>query len=215
MSPLTLPLPVRRVGAVLAAVIALTAVSRAAAEAADLFAFNGRDLTGFTNQNHGNFSVQDGAIVVDHGTGWLRSDATFGDFQLLVEVRFDEPQANSGIFVRTGPTSHSDDNGWPDQGYQVQCMDTAGGEHPLGTLINYGGSDFDQVFDPAIIAAVIHPTGDWNLLDIICRGDRLAVRLNGTLITLVQGIARPTGHVGIQGEHGALHVRKFVVRALD
>jgi ankyrin repeat protein len=73
--------------------------------------FNGWNLDGWSIQNGGRFSVQDGILKLDGGTGWLRSDKTFADFKLVIEFRFLEEKANSGIFVRTGPTSKKDKNG--------------------------------------------------------------------------------------------------------
>ncbi|MGY8694353.1 MAG: 3-keto-disaccharide hydrolase, partial [Verrucomicrobiia bacterium] len=100
--------------------------------------FDGESLDGWEIQNGGKFSVADGVITIDRGTGWLRSAETYGDFKMTMEFRFLEANANSGIFVRTGPTSKDDDNGWPDNGYQIQCLDTLEGGNPLATMIPYG-----------------------------------------------------------------------------
>ena len=192
--------------------LSLTAPSGARAEHHQATAlFNGRDLTHWSIQNHGQFSVQDGLLHVNRGTGWLRSDKTYGDFTLTLEVRFEEARANSGIFIRTAPTSHADENGWPDQGFQIQCMDTAEGENPIGTLIEYGGGPFEELFNPATIAAALKPAGEWNTLVITCVGDRVTTRLNDTLILYVQGLPRPDGHIGIQGEKGLLSFRKIEI----
>ena len=78
--------------------------------------FNGRDLDGWEIVNGGRFTVEDGLLRVNRGTGWLRSRDTFGDFVLTMEFRFLEPGAMSGIFVRTAATSNDDENGWPNQG---------------------------------------------------------------------------------------------------
>ncbi len=173
--------------------------------------FNGRDLAGWEIVNGGRFSVEDGVLKIDRGTGWLRSDDEFRDFTLILELRFLEANANSGIFVRTGPTSKADENGWPDNGYQVQCMDTAEGANPIGAVIFYGASEFEQVFDRAVIADAKKPAGEWNRMEITCRGEHLAVRLNGTLIVLAQGILKPSGHVGLQAEHGPLEFRRIEI----
>ncbi len=173
--------------------------------------FNGKDLSNWSIQNHGQFSVQDGLLHVNRGTGWLRSDKTYGDFTLTLEVRFDEARANSGIFIRTAPTSHADENGWPDNGFQVQCMDTAEGENPIGALIEYGAGPFEELFNHATIAGALKPAGEWNTLEITCEGDRVTTHLNGTLILYAQGLSRPTGHIGIQGEKGLLCFRRIEI----
>jgi len=70
--------------------------------------FNGKDLSGWVIENEGQFSVRDGLLHVNRGTGWLRSIKQFTDITLTYEVRFLEAKANSGVFVRTAPTSHTD-----------------------------------------------------------------------------------------------------------
>lgn len=173
--------------------------------------FNGRDLSGWTIQNNGQFSVEDGVLRVNKGTGWLRSDESFSDFTLKMEFRFLEPKANSGIFVRTAPTSHADQNGWPDNGVQVQCMDTLEGDLHLGAMIPYGAPPFEWVSNRETLRKAYKPTGEWQTYEITCVGETLSVKLNGELITLAIGIKNPTGRIGIQGEHGRLEFRKIEV----
>ena len=105
------------------------------ATAEEIQLFNGTNLDGWEIINNGQFSVEEGVLKIDRGTGWLRSNDTFADFVLTMEFRFLEDGANSGIFIRTGPTSADDENGWPNNGYQVQCMDTLTGT-PLAHLIH-------------------------------------------------------------------------------
>ena len=176
--------------------------------------FNGENLSNWTIVNDGQFSVEDGLLKVNRGTGWLRSNQTFRDFTLVLEVRFGEARANSGIFVRTGPTSNDDENGWPNNGYQVQCMDALDVEHPFATMIEYGASSFEQLYDLSKLEAAKKPTGEWNHLEITCRGENLAARLNGEVVTLAQGVAKLSGHVGIQGENGLLEFRKIEITEL-
>src|SRR5437899_8586901 len=61
--------------------------------------FNGKDLTGWHIMGGGQFSVKDGVILLNKGGGWLRSDKEYKDFELRLEFRFVEKNANSGIFL--------------------------------------------------------------------------------------------------------------------
>lgn len=173
--------------------------------------FNGQNLDGWVIENNGQFSVADGVINLDKGVGWLRSSQTFADFTLIMEFRFLEEGANSGIFVRTGPTSNDDENGWPDNGYQVQCMDTLEGQYPLAHMIPYGAPDFESVSDIEALKQVYRPTGEWQTYEITCRGETMEIRLNGALITTCTSIRNLSGHIGIQGEHGLLEFRRIDV----
>ena len=172
--------------------------------------FNGRNLDGWEIVNDGQFSVEGGVLKINRGTGWLRSVDTFGDFVLTMEFRFLEEGANSGIFVRTGPTSNDDENGWPNDGYQVQCMDTLTGT-PLAHLIPYGAPPFEHQSDIEALKRAYKPAGEWHTYEIRAEGENLSVHLNGVLITTATSIKNLTGHIGIQGELGLLEFRKIEV----
>ena len=170
--------------------------------------FNGWDLEGWTIQNGGRFSVQDGILKVDGGTGWLRSNKTYGDFKLRVEFRFLEKGANSGIFVRTGPTSKNDKNGWPDNGYQVQVMDSPKGK-PLATLVSCGAPSFEQKPNLQALKKAYKPVREWQTFEITAKGESLAIKLNGVEVTTATKIQNRKGHIGIQGNQGLLEFRKI------
>ena len=176
--------------------------------------FNGANLDNWVIENDGQFSVEDGVLKVNHGTGWLRSAGVFSDFTLVMEFRFLEAEANSGIFVRTGPTSHDDENGWPNNGYQVQCMDTITGRAPLATIIPYGAPPFEHQSDLAALAKAYKPLGQWQTYEITCISETLEVKLNGKRITTATNIKNLKGHIGIQAEHGLLEFRKIEVTDL-
>ena len=177
--------------------------------------FNGSDLDGWVIENNAAFSARDGLLVLNKGAGWLRSEEEFGDFVFELDVRFLEKEANSGIFIRTGPTSKNDQNGWPDNGYQVQCKDTITEERAIGTMIPYGAPDFEHESDRDAIARAYRPTGEWNHYKITCKGEDLSVKLNGTLITTATNIKNVRGHVGIQAEFGHLEFRNIRIRRLN
>lgn len=193
--------------------VSLAGVGVLAADAAHepVSLFNGRDLTGWVVESGGHFEVKDGRLLVNRGTGWLRSVDTFGDFTLTMEFRFLEPRANSGVFVRTGPTSHDDANGWPDNGYQIQCWDTIEGTAPLATIIPYGAPEFKHHSDLEALARAYRPTEEWQTFTIICEGETMVIKLNGALITTCTSIKNLTGHIGIQGEKGLLEFRRIEI----
>jgi len=172
--------------------------------------FNGSNLDGWEIVNNGQFSVESGLLKINRGRGWLRSNETFDNFVLTMEFRFLEPGANSGIFVRTGSTSNDDDNGWPNNGYQVQCMDTLTGT-PLAHLIPYGAPPFQHQSDIEALKRAYKPAGEWHTYEIKAEGENLWVTLNDELITTATSIKNLTGHIGIQGELGLLEFRKIEI----
>ena len=181
--------------------------------AEEIALFNGTNLDGWEIINNGQFSVEGGVLKINRGTGWLRSNDTFADFVLTMEFHFLEEGANSGIFVRTGPTSADNNNGWPNNGYQVQCMDTLTGT-PLAHLIPYGEPPFDHQSDIEALKQAYKPAGEWHTYEIKADGERLWISLNGELITTATSIKNLRGHIGIQGELGLLEFRKISVEPL-
>lgn len=177
--------------------------------------FNGSDLDGWVIENDAAFSAKDGLLVLNKGAGWLRSEEEFGDFVFELDVRFLEKGANSGIFIRTGPTSKNDKNGWPDNGYQVQCKDTITEARAIATMIPYGAPDFEHESDREAIAKAYRPTGQWNHYEITCKGEDLSVKLNGTLVTTATNIKNLRGHVGFQAEFGHLEFQNIRIRQID
>ena len=196
-----------------------SAESQAAAEAAvpassAIHLFNGENLDGWEIASDGQFSVEEGAIRVNRGTGWLRSVETFGDFVLTMEFRFLEEGANSGIFVRAAAESTDDENGWSVSGYQVQCRDAVEGGTPLAHMIAMGDVTFESESDIEALKQAYRPTGEWHTYEIRVEGDGLSVTLNDVAITTVTGIQDPTGHIGIQAEGGLLEFRRVDVESL-
>ena len=133
---------------------------------------------------------------------------------MTMEFRFLEEKANSGIFVRTGATSKEDENGWPDNGYQIQCLDELEHQYPLGYLIPYGAPEFQSESDIEALKSVYKPSGEWHIYEITCQGETMEVKLNGAVITTATDIKNLSGHIGIQGENGLLEFRKIEVDRL-
>jgi hypothetical protein len=169
------------------------------------------------NTESNNFTVRDRILRVEGPQGWLRSSAQYGDFALRVEVRFLTDDADSGIFLRApGPASNSFMRGWPANAYQVQVRDMSRNKttNPIwfGNLYRHRVAPGETTFDTEAALAAVKPTGEWQLLEITAAGDRLTVHLNGTAVTRAANLVNPRGHIGIQGETGALEYRTLAIR---
>jgi len=136
--------------------------------------FNGQDLTGWhrTDEGYGGWRVVDGAICRAEGGGMLYTDEQFGDFILKIEYKLDKG-TNSGIFLRVA-NPHD-----PVQtGIEVQVLDDAGQDpsrHSNGAIYDIA----------APTRNVTKPTGEWNQAVITCRGNGIAVKMNGEEILKV------------------------------
>ncbi|MBX2819381.1 MAG: DUF1080 domain-containing protein [Rhodothermaceae bacterium] len=175
--------------------------------------FNGNDLTGWSliNSNHKNgWKVEDGVLINDpvqpegddhhYRYGNLRTDATFEDFNLKLEVNIPKG-SNSGVYLRGI--------------YEIQVVDSYGKKldpHNMGAL-------YSRV-KPAMAAE--KEGGEWQSMDITLYNHHVTVVLNGKKIldnAPVQGVTGGAmtadefspGPIYLQGDHGRVLYRNMVL----
>ena len=169
------------------AVIGACTVCRLPAAADDDFVdmFNGEDLTGWVASGRTTFTrndreepvwtIQDGMIVcAGNGYGFLTYDKELGDFIIHVEYRMC-PKCNSGLGIRSKKFDGSRGTRPSTSGYEMQIVDDAGrkpGNHSSGSLYRY--------LAPQVNAT--KPAGEWNTVDIECRGPKIKITMNGQVI---------------------------------
>jgi hypothetical protein len=168
--------------------------------------FNGKDLTGWHVENKGKFSVKDGVIFLDKGSGWLRSDKEYQDFELRMDFRFVSKNADSGIFVRASKEGKN----WPAKSYQVQTMDN----DSIGNVFPAGLSKAKVKRDAALVKQTRKKTGEWQSYALTVQGDKLEVKLNGKTVTNATGLAVQPGYVGLQGEGGQLEFKNIRIKEM-
>ena len=175
--------------------------------------FNGKDLAGWTliNSNHKNgWKVEDGVLVNDpvqpegddhhYRYGNLRTDATFEDFNLKLDVNIPKG-SNSGVYLRGI--------------YEIQVVDSYGKKldpHNMGAL-------YSRV-KPAMAAE--KEGGEWQSMDITLYNHHVTVVLNGKKIldnAPVLGVTGGAmtadefspGPIYLQGDHGRVLYRNMVL----
>jgi hypothetical protein len=176
----------------IAALVALWSSRGASQQRADKSAptgwielFNGRDLTGWvvegTKENNKSgsakpvWSVQDGVIHCEGtGFGFLRYDRQWCDFVLHVEYRLTKG-CNSGIGIRHVKYTGQSKTRPSYSGYEVQLLDD-GGKQP-----NKGSSAALYRY-VAPKALPVKKPGEWNTIEIECRGPRIKITLNGEVV---------------------------------
>ena len=179
--------------------------------------FNGKDLTGWVPVTESEteepvFKVEDGVIVVSgKPNGYLRTARQYGDYTLHVEWKWIGKGTNSGIFQRV----QEGDKVWP-VAYECQLM--AG---RAGDIVGLGGGRIKEVpYDPAVKfpmkkrvhsgAQIELPDGEWNRAEIICKGDKMTVYINGSLENVVT-LSHKTGYIALQSEGGPLAFRNVFI----
>lgn len=163
--------------------------------------FNGEDVSGWKAMGEKNqWVVEDGILKSPVSGSNLVSEKEFEDFKLHVEFKVPEG-SNSGIYLRGR--------------YEVQITDDYGSD-PSNVL--FGG--VYGFLTPNEMAA--NPASDWQTYDITLNGRRVTIVANGKTIISEQNIPGITGgaidskegEAGpfmIQGDHGPISFRKFVV----
>jgi len=134
--------------------------------------FDGKSLDGWTTPEgrESNTPIQDGAIN-SHGCGgyMMTYSQPFADFTLALDFKI-SPKCNSGIFVRTFPLTPlpGKDVGW--NGIEIAIDDTT----------EAGYVDTGAIYDLSKPTKnTMKPAGEWNHIEITCKGPVITVVLNG------------------------------------
>ncbi len=172
--------------------------------------FNGRDLSGWIGNTNG-YEADEGVLVVvpARGGGNLYTEKQFSDFILRFEFKL-TPGANNGLGIRApldGDAAYL--------GMELQILDNSADKYKDLKSYQYHGSIYGVV--PAK-RGYLNPVGEWNTEEVITRGKRVTVKLNGTVILdaditdAIQngtldgrehpGLKRDMGHIGFLG-HGS------------
>ncbi len=136
-----------------------------------------------------------GVLSATGGMGlfWY-SRKTYRDFVLEFDYRCNEPQTNSGIFVRV-PDMPVDDS-YIYHSFEIQIADNGEGIHATGA-----------VYDAEPPTSLpVKPPGEWNTMKITMVGNHIEVGVNGVDVVdwemeprgKVRDIA-PEGYIGFQG----------------
>ena len=160
--------------------------------------FDGSSLAGWTQTGDAKWQLADGAVQADSGTGFLLTDAVYGDFDLQLEF-WVSPDANSGVFIR--------------------CANP----QEIGAATCYEVNIFDQRPDPTYrtgaIVEVAKPlvtleTGNqWNEYEISARGRHLLIKLNGQTTVDVEDDRFAAGPIALQYGAGQVKFRNVRIRA--
>ena len=163
---------------ILVALLALVMTSRATAADNELteeekaagwqLLFNGRDHEGWIC-NTGKpiaTAVEDGCLLPFKSGGYIvmYDKKKFSDFTLRCDVKMSE-DCNSGVFFRVGVPKNP-----VYTGFEVQVEDSKEpGLHSFGAI-------YDLV---APSKNANHGPGEWNSIEITCRGPEISVKVNG------------------------------------
>src|SRR5271157_431261 len=141
--------------------------------------FNGKDLTGWKNNGHNKWVVEDGTILGESTTkeyGYLTTEKTYKNFNLRLRFK-PEAEGNSGVFTRSRITGMDPEHGPDIEGVQIE-VDPHVGKH-TGGFYESGGRGW--VIQPTAEGEKALKQGEWNELEISEHGNHILTRLNGVV----------------------------------
>jgi len=144
--------------------------------------FDGESLFGWTVTGCDTV-VQDGAMLLKGGDGFVRSNAEYGDFVLELEWKaLKEAKWDSGIYIRAAaPAAGSP---WPKR-YQINLL-----QGHEGRLLGFKHPD----------GSSLCRAGEWNKFKITVVGDTAKMEINGEPAWEVKGLEASRGFIGFQSE---------------
>ena len=172
--------------------------------------FNGHDLDGWTIHGTELWYAENGELICESGPdsayGYLRTDATYRDFELTLEFK-QEADGNSGVFFR------STLDGVIITGWQAEVAPP--GLYSGGIYESYGRG---WLIQPEPDKDVALRMGEWNEMRIRVVGSRVTTWINGTeMIDLTdEKISEATGHIALQiHDGGGIKVRWRKLRVVE
>lgn len=178
--------------------------------------FNGKDLTGWTYhldrpdvKMEDVWSVKDGVLhCKGKPAGYLLTKKDdFENYVLTLEWRWPEKGGNNGVLVHV--TKPGALGVWP-KSLEVQLANGEAGDFwVIGTTIDVKNaekrrqdrrhlnlSDGDE-----------KPLGEWNTMEITCRGDEVLVKVNGKLVNHATNVSQTKGAIALQSEGTPIEFR--------
>jgi hypothetical protein len=178
--------------------------------------FDGKTLDGWQGSTDG-YVAENGILVCKKkGGGNLLTVKEYGDFIFRFEFKL-EPNGNNGVAVRAPAKGNP-----AFAGMEIQILD----EHYKGIQpYQAHGSIYGVV---AAKRGFQKPIGEWNCEEIMCKGSRVKVTLNGTVIVDADldkidqpvdgrdhpGLKRRKGHIGWAGHGSRVEFRNIRIKEL-
>lgn len=189
--------------------------------------FNGKNYDDWEHVGPGRFVLEDGLLKTEGGMGllWYKKEK-FGDCVLRVVYKTTRQDDNSGVYVRIAEPPKDP---WyaVHHGYEVQIADSKNGSpyRISGAVYSFAKAE----------ARPTKPAGEWNVLEITLRGDRIETSINGVRVANFNpadpapelsprgGVGDPeagprpkSGYIGLQNHDGncVVYFKEVSVRPL-
>ena len=197
--------------------------AKIAGEAGFTSLFNGKNLDGWVG-NKKSYRAENGVIIVDPqggGGGNLFTEKEYSNFIFRFEFQL-TPGANNGLGIHApleGDAAYL--------GKELQILDNTAEKYAKLKPYQYHGSVYGII--PAK-RGFLKPVGEWNQQEVMVRGSKIQIVLNGT--TIVDGdfqeaskngtmdgrdhpgLKKTKGHIGFLGHGDRLSFRNIRIKEL-
>ena len=178
----------------------------ASAQGAWITLFDGKNLDQWQGDGTATFKIEDGSVIATDKkdpkavAAYLVSKQSFKDFEIRAEFWVSD-DANSGIFIRnTNPKEISSKTG-----YEVNIFD----QRPDPSMGTGGIVPFAKTLVP------IKAGGKWNTYEIVAKGPKMTVTLNGTkTVDGVEDARFSAGPIALQFGVGTVKFRKIEIKPM-
>jgi len=163
----------------------LTTIPAEAQKGKEISLFNGKNLKNWefmlkdpSVDPAGVFTVKDGVIHIKGDPfGYMRTKKAYSDYKLHVEWRWPYEATNSGVFVH----GQSPDTIW------LRCIECQLKAGSAGDFVCMNGADVKERTNKSsrvvtkFNASNEKPAGEWNTMEVVCKGTTVEVYVNGLL----------------------------------
>ncbi|HEU4551557.1 MAG TPA: family 16 glycoside hydrolase [Chitinophaga sp.] len=186
--------------------------------------FDGTNMHEWTGNTH-DYVLENGNIVIypqKGGHGNLYTKDEYSDFNFRFEFQL-TPGANNGLGVRAPLEGNA-----AYEGMELQILDNEADIYKDLHVYQYHGSVYGVI--PAK-RGYLKPAGEWNQQEVILKGSKVKVILNGTVILdgdiaeasrngtadgkQHPGLKRTSGHIGFLGHGSVVRFRNIRIRDLS
>lgn len=158
------------------------------------------------------FTVKNGVINISGNPfGYMRTKEPYSDYKLHVEWRWPSEATNSGVFVNAQPP----DTIW------IKCIECQLKAGNAGDFVCMNGAEMNERKDKSTIvvnklaASSEKPTGQWNTMEVICKGNTIEVFVNGVLQNKGTNVTVAKGSICLQSEGKDVEFRNVFLANLS
>lgn len=180
--------------------------------------FNGKDLSNWVFKLKDPsvdpskvFTIRNGVIhITGDPFGYMRTKEIYSDYKLQIEWRWPVEASNSGVFVH----GQQPDTIW------LKCIECQLKAGNAGDFVCMNGADMNERKDKTkavvdkMAKSTEKPVGEWNMMEVICKGNTIEVTVNGVLQNKGTNVSVTSGSICLQSEGKDIEFRNIFLTKL-